>query len=230
MTKLALAVSALAFAALVGAAQAQDAPSPSVTFNVAGTTNYEFRGVSQTDNKAALQGGADTSYGLFYAGVWASNVRFAGDKADVEIDTYAGIKPTLGGMTLDLGAIHYGYLGEAAGVHDDYWEFKAAASNGFDKLTVGAAVYWSPDFFAKTDDAVYYEANAAYAVTQKLTISGALGRQDVSYAGDYTTWNLGASYAITDHASLDVRYWDTDQHSFGDIYDSRVVATLKGVF
>jgi uncharacterized protein (TIGR02001 family) len=230
MTKLIAAVSILAAAAPCGAAHAEDSPSPSVTFNVAGTTNYEFRGVSQTDNKAALQGGADAGYGIFYAGVWASNVKFAGDQADTEIDTYAGIKPTLGGVSLDLGAIHYGYLGEAPGVQDDYWEFKAAASKGFDKFTLGAAVYWSPDFFARTDDAVYYEANAAYAATPKLTISAALGRQDVSYAGDYTTWNIGASYAITDHASLDLRYWDTDQHSFGDIYGSRIVATLKGVF
>jgi uncharacterized protein (TIGR02001 family) len=230
MTKLIAAVPALAAAALCSAAHAGDAPSPTVAFNVAGTTNYVFRGVSQTDNKAALQGGADAGYGILYAGVWASNVKFAGDKADVEIDTYAGVKPSLGGVTFDLGVIHYGYLGEAAGVQDDYWELKAAASKGFDKLTVGAAVYYSPDFFARTDDAVYYEANASYAATPKLSVSGALGHQDVSYAGDYTTWNLGATYAITDHASIDLRYWDTDQHSFGDIYGSRLVATLKGVF
>lgn len=230
MTKFVLAASTLALAALAGAARADETPSPTVTFNVAATTNYEFRGVSQTDNKAALQGGADASYGIFYAGAWASNVKFAGDQADTEIDTYAGIKPTLGAVSLDIGAIHYGYLGEAPGVQDDYWEFKAAASKGFDKASVGVAVYYSPDFFAKTDDAVYYEVNASYAATPKLSFSGALGRQDVSYAGDYTTWNLGATYAITDHASIDVRYWDTDEHKFGDIYSSRIVATLKGVF
>lgn len=230
MTKLILTASSLAAFALAGVARAEDAPSPTVAFNVAGATDYEFRGVSQTDDRAALQGGADAAYGLFYAGVWASNVKFAGDKADVEIDTYAGVKPTAGGVSFDFGVIHYGYLGEAPGVQDDYWEFKAAASKVFDKFTLGAAVFYSPDFFARTDDAVYYEANAAYAVTPRLTLSGALGRQDVSYAGDYTTWNLGASYAITDHASLDLRYWDTGEHSFGDIYGSRLVATLKGVF
>lgn len=211
-------------------AHAEDAPPPTLSFNVAGTTNYEFRGVSQTDGKAALQGGADAGYGLLYAGVWASNVKFAGDQADVEIDTYAGVKPTLGPVSLDFGVIHYGYLGEAPGVQDDYWEFKAAASKSFDKVTLGLAAYYSPDFFARTDDAVYYEVNAAFAVTPRLSVSGALGRQDVSYAGDYTTWNLGAAYAITDHASIDLRYWDTGSHGFGDIYDSRLVATLKGTF
>ena len=224
------AASALALAA-AGVAHAQDAaPSPTLTFNVAGATNYEFRGVSQTDNKAALQGGADAGYGLFYAGVWASNVKFAGDKADVEIDTYAGVKPTFGSVAFDFGVIHYGYLGEAVGVQDDYWEFKAAASKTFDKATIGVAAYYSPDFFAKTDNAIYYEVNGAFAVTPKISVSAALGRQDVSYAGDYTTWNVGAAYAITDHASIDVRYWDTGSHHFGDIYSSRIVATLKGTF
>jgi uncharacterized protein (TIGR02001 family) len=227
MSKLFLAASALALAAF-GVAKAEAAPS--LTFNIAATTDYEFRGVSQTDDKAALQGGADAGYGLFYAGAWASSVRFAGDKADVEIDTYAGVKPTAAGVSFDFGVIHYGYLGEAPGVRDDYWEVKAAASKGFDKLTVGAAAYYSPDFFARSGAAVYYEANLAYAVTPRLVVSGALGRQDVSYAGDYTTWNLGASWAITDHASFDLRYWDTDRHSFGDIYGSRLVAMLKGSF
>jgi uncharacterized protein (TIGR02001 family) len=230
MTKLFLAVSTLAFAALAGGAHADDAPSPTLTFNVAGTTDYEFRGVSQTDNKAALQGGADAGYGIFYAGVWASNVSFAGDKADTEIDAYVGVKSVLGGVSLDFAALRYGYLGEARGVQDDYWELKAAASRGFDRLTVGAAVFYSPDYFARTGDAVYYEANLAYAQTPKFAVSGALGRQDVSYAGDYTTWNFGAAYAITDHASIDLRYWDTDAHSLGDIYGSRLVATLQGAF
>jgi uncharacterized protein (TIGR02001 family) len=230
MTRLILSVSVLAAAALAGPACAEEAPAPGVTFNVAAATDYEFRGVSQTDGRAALQGGADAAYGALYAGVWSSNVRFAGDEADVEIDAYAGIRPTVGGVSLDLAALHYGYLGEAAGVRDDYWEFKAAASRGFGGLTLGAAAYYSPDYFARTGEAVYYEANAAYAATPRLSVSGALGRQDVSYAGDYTTWNLGATWAMTAHAAIDVRYWDTGAHRLGDIYGSRLVATLKGAF
>lgn len=232
MTKRFLPICAVFALALTcaAAAHAEDAFSPTLTFNVEGASNYEFRGVSQTDDKAALQGGADAGYGLFHAGLWASNVKFAGDEADVEIDTYVGVKPTVGSVSFDFGAVHYGYLGEAAGVQDDYWEFKAAASKTFDKLALGLAAYYSPDFFAKTDDAIYYEANAGLAVTPKLSVSGAVGRQDVSYAGDYTTWNLGATYMITDHASIDLRYWDTGSHDFGDIYDSRFAVTLKGTF
>ena len=44
---------------------------------------------------------------------------------------------------------------------------------------------------------------------------------------DYTTWNAGVSYALNEHVGLDVRYFDTDEHKFGSIYDSRVVAAIK---
>ena len=47
---------------------------------------------------------------------------------------------------------------------------------------------------------------------------------------DYTTWNAGVAYAFTDHIALDVRYYDTGEHGFGEIYGARGVATLKAVF
>lgn len=59
-------------------AESESAPeSPHVfSANVALTTNYMFRGVSQTDNGPAIQGGFDYQYSPFnlYVGVWASNV------------------------------------------------------------------------------------------------------------------------------------------------------------
>ncbi|MNL51803.1 hypothetical protein D3C87_1749320 [compost metagenome] len=47
---------------------------------------------------------------------------------------------------------------------------------------------------------------------------------------DYTAWNLGAAYQLTEHLALDVRYFDTDEHGFGSAYDSRAVASLKATF
>ena len=46
------------------------------SFNIGGTSDYVFRGVSQSDNEPALQGGADIGWGILYAGVWASMVDF----------------------------------------------------------------------------------------------------------------------------------------------------------
>lgn len=65
------------------------------------TTDYVFRGISNTDGDPAIQGSLDYEHDTgFYAGVWASSVKFrenAGaaavdtvQEATIEIDYYAG--------------------------------------------------------------------------------------------------------------------------------------------
>ena len=88
----------------------------------------------------------------------------------------------------------------------------------------------SDDFFGETGQATYVELNGSVPVAEKVSISGAVGRQNVDYDGDYTTWNLGASYALNDVVGFDLRYHDTSEHSFGDVYGSRVVLGVKAVF
>ncbi len=228
--KIALAA-AVGSLALAGAAQAQDA-GPTFAFNVGAATDYVFRGISQTDEDPQVFGGVDASMGIGYAGVWVSNVDF-GNGTDAEFDLYAGIKPTAGPVTFDLGVIYYGYIDQPSGSNEDYWEGKVAASVPAGPATLGVAVYYSPEFFGKTGDAIYYEANAAVAIPDtKFTINGAIGRQEVDKAFDYTTWNVGVGFALTDHISLDVRYWDTNKSAAvtGGLGDSRVVGGLKLVF
>lgn len=219
----------LALTVAVGAirAEAQEAAKPSFAFNLGANTDYVFRGVSQTDGDPSVFGGADATFGIGYAGVWVSNVDFGGG-ADVEYDLYAGIKPQAGPITFDLGVIYYGYTDSPSGSEQNYWEGKVAASVPAGPATLGAAVYYSPDFFGGTGDAVYYEANAALPIPEtKFAVSGALGYQQVKGPADYTTWNVGVGYQLTDHIGLDVRYVDTDSHDLGSIYDSRVVGGLK---
>lgn len=203
-----------------------------VSANVAVTSDYVFRGVSQTEEEAAVSAGVDLISGSFYAGAWASNVAFPGDPdTEAEVDLYAGIRPEFAGWSWDFGAVGYFYTGQPDGADYDYVELKAGASRAVGPVTVGAVVFWSPDYFgAAEDEATYVEANAAFEATDKWTISGALGRQSLSSDFDYTTWNVGAAYALTDALTLDLRYHDTDEHDFGQIYESRAVATLKAAF
>jgi len=222
-----LALFAVAALAIAGPAAAQDAPS--FDFNLGVASDYVFRGVSQTDEDPQVFGGADVAVGQVYAGVWASNVDF-GDSTDAEFDLYAGFKPTLGLVSLDLGVLYYGYVDQPSGADLDYFEFKAAGSIPLGPATVGAAAYYSPDYYAGVDHALYYEVNGSFSPTEKLSFSAALGRQQVSGSGDYTTWNVGAGYALTDHLSLDLRYHDTDEHDLGKIYGSRAVVSLKAAF
>jgi uncharacterized protein (TIGR02001 family) len=220
------ALAAALLAATPFAAFAQD--DVDIAFNVAVTSDYVFRGVSQTDEDPAISGGVDLTAGSFYAGAWASNVDF-GDDTDAEIDLYGGYRTEAGGYALDFGVVGYLYVNAPGGADYDYVEFKAAASRAIGDFTGGIALYVSPDFFGADDEATYLELNGAYATTAGWTISGAVGQQWLDVSDDYVTWNLGAAYALTDNLTFDVRYHDTDIDGLA-IAEDRFVATIKAAF
>ena len=231
--KLALlgAVGALAMGT---AAQAQeaDAGPVSLSFNVGAATEYVFRGISQTDEDPQIFGGVDATIGsIGYAGLWVSNVEF-NNGTQLEFDIYGGVKPTVGAATLDIGLIYYGYTNKPDGPDEAYWEGKLAASVPAGAATLGAAVYYSPEFFGETGNATYLEANAAMPLgASKFSVSGALGRQWVETGVDYTTWNVGLGFALTDHVGFDLRYWDTDEEeTLGYLAQGRVVFGIKATF
>ncbi|MBU7588342.1 MAG: TorF family putative porin [Sphingopyxis terrae] len=225
-----LAGAGFAAASLFAVPAFADDTSPiDLSFNVGAATDYVWRGVSQTDENPQFFGGVDATVGMVYAGTWLSNVDFGND-TDFEIDLYAGVKPQLGPVSLDLGVIYYGYINAPAGSNQDYVEFKLAGSAPVGPATVGAAVYYSDDFFGGTGKATYVELSGSMPIAEKLSVSGAIGHQNVDYDGDYTTWNLGAGYALTDFLGVDLRYHDTNEHDFGKLYDSRVVLGLKAAF
>jgi len=118
---------ALAAPSFVFAADAAPASDFTASYNVGLFSQYIFRGLTQTNNKPALQGGFDVSHksGL-YIGGWSSNVSWLRDNAGVpggtpvynsggslEIDLYGGFKTELGktGLGIDLGALQYYYPG-----------------------------------------------------------------------------------------------------------------------
>jgi uncharacterized protein (TIGR02001 family) len=235
--KLSLLAAAVTLA-MAGAARAEDAPAapaevkPLVAvFNIGANSDYEFRGVSQTNNKGSIFGGADlTIEGIGYAGVWLSNVDFL-NGTKMEYDLYAGIRPVVGPVTVDLGVIRYGYTSQPSGPREVYTEWKVAPSMAVGPATVGLAYYYSDNFFGETGAANYYELNGSMPIGKTpFSVSGAIGKQQVKGPLDYTTWNLGVGYALNSHIGFDLRYWDTDEHSFGSIYKSKVVIGIKATF
>jgi uncharacterized protein (TIGR02001 family) len=80
--------------------------------NVAYTNDYRFRGISQTDEDMAVQGGFDIDFGNgFYAGTWASNVQFGGS---IEIDWYGGYAGEVNDdLSYDIGYMYYSYPSDA---------------------------------------------------------------------------------------------------------------------
>ena len=226
MMRTALAcAAAVAVLLTAGAASAQEAPE--VAWNLGVTSDYVFRGYSQTSEDPAIFGGVDVTAGSFYAGAWASNVDF-GDDTDAEFDIYGGYRTEVSGFAVDVGVVGYLYVSQPAGADYDYAELKAAASRAFGPVTLGAAVYWSPDFFGADEEATYVEANAAFSPAAKWTVSGAVGHQALDVNADYATWNAGVAYAFSDNVAIDVRYHDTDVT--GPLSDDRVVGALKFLF
>lgn len=226
MMRTALACAA-ALAALLTASAASAQDTPDVAWNLGVTSDYVFRGYSQTTEDPAIFGGVDLTIGSFYAGAWASNVDF-GDDTDAEVDLYGGYRTEVSGFAVDVGVVGYLYVSQPAGADYDYVELKAAASRAIGPLTLGAAVYWSPDFFGADEEATYVEANAAFSPADKWTVSGAVGHQALDVNADYATWNAGVAYAFSDNVAIDVRYHDTDVT--GPLSDDRVVAALKFLF
>ena len=219
-----VSVCSAAVLALAGAASAQD-----FSFNLTATSDYVWRGVSQSDEDFAIQGGADFESGIFYAGAWASSVDF-GDDTDAEIDFYLGVAPSAGGFDWDFGVTHYMYAGDPDGSDYGFTEASAAVSRAIGAATYGLKVAYSPDFFGAEDDATYLEANFAVEPAPQWSVSGAVGQQWVDSGADYLGWNLGVGYAFNDVFGLDLRYHDTNEHDWGDIYDSRVVVSLTAGF
>jgi uncharacterized protein (TIGR02001 family) len=216
------------------------------------TTDYVFRGITQTAGQPAAQPEFDLYYGIFYAGIWGSNLDFGGtpgggDVASIEIDYYAGITPKWKGITFNFGALYYTYPGAFDPAAEfNYFEAKAAASYTFgQKLTLGVTNNWSPEFFGETGDADALEGSVAYAFSGKLfnffspAVSGLVGRQWVEESLNYTYWNAGLTLGFMEHWSADVRYWDTDFSKAecltftavsANNCDARVVGTLKAVY
>lgn len=114
MKKLIIASAILAaFAASVHAEEAK--PDNEVSFNAAVTSDYRYRGISQTRLKPALQGGVDYTNnptGL-YVGAWASTIKWtkdAGGSGDVELDIYGGKRGALSEqVSYDVGVLSYVY-------------------------------------------------------------------------------------------------------------------------
>jgi uncharacterized protein (TIGR02001 family) len=232
---------AVALSALSGAALAEER-TLSWSINVAGTSDYVFRGISQSDNDPAFQAGADVSWGILYAGTWGSGVDpdFVGGSS-AEIDLYAGIKPVWGPATFDFGVIYYYYPGSHDGIapgQADVTELKAGVSGEIvPKLTGSTYVYWSHEAAYDTGEYWVSESALAYALPQvgifAPSVSGTLGFVDnVDFdASDYTYWNAGLSLTV-EKLTFDFRYWDTDisdASPIANLADERFVFTAKFV-
>ena len=243
-------LSALGFVAAMGLslpAQAEGMKFPGTFSANAGiVTEYRFRGLDQSSQKPALQGGIDWSIDTgmadtsVYLGTWGSNVDFGdSDKASAEIDYYGGIAGSLMDIGWDIGFIYYSYPGASDDVNYDLWEVALGLSyDVMDGLSVGANYAYSPDFFGGSGTGHWFAASASYAVPVDflagITLDASVGRQLIEKNStfgqeDYTTWSVGASLGLTENVSLGVQYIDTSI-SGSSLADEVVIGSISASF
>jgi len=198
------------------------------TGSVALTSDYVFRGVSQTDGKPALQGGIEfASEGGFYAGAWGSNVSWLSDlsttaapiSSSLELDVYGGYRGKFSNaVSYDVGLLYYAYPGDfpvgfnSADTAEVYAGLTVAAS---DKLSLGAKYSHAvTDLFGYVDSSGsgYLDLNATLALDGGWSLAAHAGKQwiDGNGAFEYSDWKLGVTKAFDNGFSVAAAWTDTD--------------------
>lgn len=195
-------LTAAAASALMGAAAQVQAFE--IAGNVALTTDYRFRGISQSDEDPAIQGGFDAGLenGL-YIGTWGSSIDF-GDSNDtgsfgtLELDYYAGWAGPIGDSNfgLDVGYIYYDYPGDTVNPKGDFGE----AYIGVSWKDLSFKTYYSDDFYAETDEAWYFTGDYSFTLLDALSIGLHAGYS--SFDDDDGPFPAGGGLDGTDE------YWD----------------------
>jgi len=159
-----------------------------VSANVGITSNYVWRGVTQSDDKFSISAGADYNADSgFYAGVWAATVDF-NDDTNFEYDFYTGFQKDFSNVNLDVGYIYYGYQGE-----DDLAFSEVYVKASFDKLTVGVSTLADNDTGADFADSTYLEASYSFSLPNQITLDIHGGYYDFKDGDNYQDYNLSLS-------------------------------------
>ncbi|MBF0444020.1 MAG: hypothetical protein HQL68_00400 [Magnetococcales bacterium] len=201
--------------------------------NVAMTSDYVWRGVSQTSEGPAIQGGFDLSHKSgVYLGTWGSNINF-GD-SQMELDLYGGYATEFSsGLGLDVGFIQYYYPGGLSSNEYDFTEFYLGVSYSVAGVGLSTKYSYSPDFGATVPDqsAQYIEAGIDYTMGP-VTAAAHYGH---SFGDAFTTpdsyddYSVGLSTELMG-LGLDLSYYATNDDGetlFSKSAEGRVVFAVS---
>lgn len=206
---------------LSNAAASELTLSGDVTF----ASDYAFRGISQTEEAPALQGGLSLSSASgFYASVWGSNVDFLAE-GTLELDVMLGWSGAINDdWSTDVGIMRYGYPNaEIDG--SNFYELYGSLS--YKDLTFGLA--YSDDYYANSGNFIYVYANYAYALSDNLSLDLHVGQNEYDESSaSYLDWSIGLSTEVLG-AGLSLTYVDTDING-SYLADSRVIFAISKSF
>jgi uncharacterized protein (TIGR02001 family) len=208
----------------------------SLSANIGVVSNYMWRGMTQTDDQAAIQGGLDANHASgFYAGTWVSNVDFGAGGANYELDLYTGYNIPFADDNARLGFNlgYYAYPDSNAEI--DFSEISITGGYGYFSAGIYYTIWGDDDnedtLFDSGD--LYYGANVDIPLPQGFGIGlftgyydfrhddvtvdiDALGRPVIKSA-DYWHWGLNISKDAGDFGTFALNY---DQNGGKDeVYD-----------
>lgn len=212
--------------------------SAQVSANLCLATDFVFRGVSQTLESPALQGGVNVSADSgWYAYVWASSVNFAEganeDGASYEVDVAVGYAWELSSDSqLDIGVVRYAFPGTRESIDYDFTEF-------FGTLSLSDAIYataaYAPDVDGLGSQSRLLEFGGNIQMTDRISVGlrhgyyelNAATAQAYRYSSAAITYDFKrAAVEIAAHRTHD----GADAVFGADITDPRVVASLSFFF
>jgi len=167
----------------------------SISANVSATNNYVWRGMTQSANKTAIQGGMDLGYNGLYLGTWLSNIDF-NSPATTEVDGYLGYSGEIVGVEYDLGYIKYAYLNEG---DIEFEEGYFGLSKDFGVASLGATYSMGID---DAPDDIAVEASIGLPKEYSLDLGW----------GDYDT--VGTRYSVGVSKSFDKIDFAIGYHEF----------------
>ena len=208
-----------ALAAALGLIPVSLAFGAEVSGNIALTTDYKFRGISQSDSAPSVQGGFDIAFDNgAYVGTWGAAVDFdcaidtcGGLNGGIELDYYAGFASDLSdNVSFDVGYIYYDYP-QDEGLLGDYGEIYGSLSFG----DFGIGMNYSDEYWGETGKFTYTYATYSMALSESVALDLLVGSGDYDEAGylDGATEHMNWSVALsTSAAGLDfaITYEDTD--------------------
>jgi uncharacterized protein (TIGR02001 family) len=202
-------------------AQAKAAePDYTLSYNVGATTDYRYRGISQSRLKPAVQGGLDFAHkNGFYAGAWGSSIKWlkdAGADASVEIDIYGGYKGSFNkDVSYDLGVLTYIYPGHNVTPSPNTTELYGAVSLGPVTAKYSHAV--SNLFgFANSKNSSYVDLSATFDLGNGWSVVPHVGHQRVSKnsAASYTDYSIAVNKDVGNGLSLSATLLGTDSNGY----------------
>ncbi len=221
-------------------AMAEDSP---LTGNIGLSTDYIFRGISQTQHRPEISGGFDYAHSSgLYIGTWLSNQDWVSEghykeNSSLEVDLYGGFRGSLPAeVGYDVGMIGYYYPGTKIDGTKSPDTAEIYGSLSWKFLTLKDSYTVSDNFIGwydyslgkKSRGSNYIELNANYDLGNGWGILGHIGHQKVEHISDadYSDWKVGVSKDIG-YGTVTLAYSDTNAHK--DWYTINGKDLSKGV-